>query len=296
MSVVRSSSTRAGRRRCASSCPRRSSSLGAARCAYGCPRSRPSASARWSRRPRRSSRRRPSRALRTPTSGSLPFATALARITLKILASACPHGRLGGRYRGLRKRRSARRRREGRRRDDHPGRVHQVAHRGGQEPESGGRRHGARPARLREVRGREEEAAGAGPEQADRQRAEEAVQDRVHDAPAPGHAVPDPGLVGRAGGRQAEHHGLGQERAGVVGEAEEAGLPDREGLPAVPQDLGHVRGRHPLPRQARAAPAEADEEGHRRRQEGQRRRTSRRTTTRTRRASPSPNAATCSWF
>ena len=58
----RSSSTRAGRRRCASACRRRSSSLVAARCACGCPRSRPSASARWSPPPRRSWRRRPSRA------------------------------------------------------------------------------------------------------------------------------------------------------------------------------------------------------------------------------------------
>ena len=44
--------------------------------------------------------------------------------------------------------------------------------------------------------------------------------------------------------------------------------PSRQGLPGVPQDLRHVRGGHPLPRQARPAPAEADGEDHPELQEG----------------------------
>ena len=52
---------------------------------------------------------------------------------------------------------------------------------------------------------------------------------------------------------------------------EEAGLPDRQGLPAVPQDLRHDRGGHPLPRQARRSSREAHPEGHRGRHEGLRR-------------------------
>ena len=59
--------------------------------------------------------------------------------------------------------------------------------------------------------------------------------------------------------------------AEVLRGSEEAGLPDRQGLPGVPQDLGHDRGGHPLPREARPAPAEADAEGHRGREEGLRR-------------------------
>ena len=74
---------------------------------------------------------------------------------------------------------------------------------------------------------------------------------------------------------------------------EEASFPTDKALPGVPQDLGHDRGGHPLPRQARPAPDEAHAEGHQGRHARSPTRTSRSTTTRTRSASPSPSGATC---
>ena len=77
---------------------------------------------------------------------------------------------------------------------------------------------------------------------------------RVRPAQARGHAVPDPGPVGPAGGEGARRRRLRRRGPEGVRGPEEAGLPERQGVPEFLEELGHDRGGHPLPRQARPAP------------------------------------------
>ena len=77
--------------------------------------------------------------------------------------------------------------------------------------------------------------------------------------------------VGPAGGRQAGHQGLRRRGQELVRGPEEGVVPEGQGVPGIPQDLGHERGGHPLPGQAGPAPAEAHPEGDQGREQGLRR-------------------------
>ena len=198
-----------------SACPRRSSSRAAAPCACGCPRSRPSASARSSRRPRRSSRRRPSQA---PNSSSVRYPSPPLWHGSPLQNPCIAARPRRAVVRGRRSRPAATTSRRTPSPRSATRRSPRTSSTSGSRPPSRARPqggHGGRagPARLHEVRGRQEEGARArGPGQADRRRAQEAVQDRVRHAQARGHAVPDPGRVGPAGGREARHQGQRQGR------------------------------------------------------------------------------------
>ena len=109
------------------------------------------------------------------------------------------------------------------------------------------------PARLHEVRRRQGEAAGAeGPGEArPKPRSRSSASSEYDDAQAQVMQFLIPAEWVAAGGRQAGRQGLRHGGPEDLRGPEEAVLPDRQGLPEVPQDLGHDRGRHALPREAR---------------------------------------------
>ena len=157
------------------------------------------------------------------------------------------------------------------------------------------RGHHSRPPELQALRcqqAQDRTGAGPGPAAPDRRPVQDAVQAGVRGPARPGAAVPDlrrvdPGR-GQGPGRQGLQEG---DRQGVPA-AEEAVVPQRGRLQAVPEDLRlHAQG-HPLPRQARPALQQDPRQGHQGQEQGHRRSRSPPTTRRTSRASPSPSAAT----